>query len=130
MAGREPELLPARGWAPPFAHGGRSPIVRGEVCDGAFVGRFELPKPCGARPRSVVFPCASQVRELFPGRCEPPLVMVLFVERFEFGIAEGGRFCDSSRCRGVIPELAGPLLGEIPERPFTLAVPLAAELPD
>jgi hypothetical protein len=29
-----------------------------------FAGRFELPKPCGARPRSVELPCASQVRPL------------------------------------------------------------------
>ena len=118
---------------------GRSPTLRGEFCAGAFEGRFELPKPCGARPRSVEFPCASQVRELFPDRCGP-LLITLLVERFELGIAEGGRFCESSRCRPVIPELAGefparpfavafPLTPESLNWPFTLAVPLAEEFP-
>jgi hypothetical protein len=66
---------------------------------------------------------------------------VLFVERFEFGIAEGGRFCESSRCRAVVPELAGefstrplalafPLAPELLNWPFTLAVPLAGEFPN
>jgi hypothetical protein len=34
--------------------------------------------------------------------------------RFEFVIDEGGRLCESSRCRGVIPDV----LGMLPGRPF------------
>lgn len=71
---------------------GRSPMLRGEFCPGASEGRFEPPKPCGARPRSVALPCASQVRPL-PGRWEELLFAAgLFAERLPFGIAEGGRF--------------------------------------
>lgn len=132
--GREGALL--RGWPPPPAQGGRSLMMRaefcagalagwfeppkpcdgrsfierGELCAGAFVGRFEPPKPCGARPRSVALPWASQVRE-FPGRCAELFLISLPADRVEFGIAEGGRFCASSRCRAVIPELAFALPG-------------------
>lgn len=133
-------LLPPRDCTPPVAQGGRSLVLRAVPCDGVFAGRFELPKPWGARPRSVVFPCASQFRGLFPERCGP-LLITLLVERFELGIAEGGRFCERSRCRAVIPELAGefcrrplalalPLAAELPNWPFTLAVPLAGEFPN
>ena len=31
-------------------------------------GRLEAPKPCGARPESVVLPCALQERPELPGR--------------------------------------------------------------
>jgi hypothetical protein len=66
---------------------------------------------------------------------------VLFVERFEFGIAEGGRFCESSRWRPVVPELAGefstrppafafPLAPELLTWPFALAVPFTGEFPN
>jgi len=84
-----------------------------------FAGRFELPKPCGARPRSVELPWASQVR---------PLVELFVVARLfaapETG-PEGGLpweswfwrpvvaepFCDSERF-GVWPvRLARLLLG-------------------
>jgi hypothetical protein len=75
---------------------------------------------------------------LFPERCEPLFTMLL-VERFEFGIADGGRSCESSRCRAVIPELAGEFctrpfaLAFAPELlnwPFTLAVPFTGEFPN
>jgi hypothetical protein len=77
---------------------------------------------------------------LLPARCELLLLVELLVERFELGIAEGGRFCESSRCRAVIPELAGefptfpfartfPLAFELPTWPFTLAVPFTGEFP-
>src|SRR5258706_181206 len=38
--------------------------------DGARLDDAPLRKPCGARPRSVAFPCADQVRDplLLPGR--------------------------------------------------------------
>ena len=78
------------------------------------VGRLELSKPAGARPRSVAFPCASQVRGLLPARGEAALPMTLAEARSELVIAEGGRFCESSRWRGLIWEIAGML----PERPF------------
>ena len=77
-------------------------------------GRFELPKPAGARPRSVVLPCASQARGPLPVRCGALLFIVELGVRAEFGIAEGGRFCESSRCRGVVPDV----LGMAPGRPF------------
>src|SRR5215470_1523063 len=116
------EVLPA--FAPPGV--GRSPVVRGAFCAGAFVGRFELPKPCGERPRSVALPCASQVRPL------PARARLLFAERLPFGIAEGGRFCESSRCRAVIPELpefAGALPARFSNWPLVLMLLRAPEFP-
>jgi len=65
---------------------------------------------------------------LFPGRCEE-VAAGLFIGRFELGAAEGGRFCESSCCRAVIPELAGVLPGLSPKPPFALAEPLTGELP-
>ena len=91
-------------------------------------GRLEPPNPCGARPRSEVLPCPSQTRELFPGRCEE-VAAGLFIGRFELGAAEGGRFCESSCCRAVIPELAGALPDLSPKPPLALAGPLTEELP-
>lgn len=105
---------------------GRSPMLRGEFCAGALLGRSE-PKPCGARPRSVALPCASQVRPL-PARCEE-----LLFPAGPLDVAEGGRFCESSRCREVIPELpefAGPLLpGRFSNWPLVLMLLCAPELP-
>ncbi len=118
MEGREGELLPPR-CAPPFADSGRSFITRGEFCAGAFVGRFELPDPCGARPRSVTVPCASQARELFPTRGAELFPVGLFMDRPEFGIAEGGRFCETPPCRGDGAEL----LGAFPKCPLVLDEP-------
>lgn len=103
-------------------------MVRGEFCAGAFVGRFELPNPCGARPRSVELPCASQVRPL-PARLLLPAGPL--VERLP-GIAEGGRFCESSRWRGVIRELeefAGALPGRFWNWPLVLMLLCTPELP-
>lgn len=109
---------------------GRSPMVRGEFCAGALPGRFE-PKPCGARPRSVELPCASQVRPL-PARARLLFAPGPFVERLP-GIAEGGRFCESSRCREVIPELAPELACALPGRfgnwPLILMLLCTPELP-
>ena len=84
------------------------------VCGGGFVGRFEPPKPDGGRPPSLTFPCASQVRELLPARCDAELPIVTLGVRAEFGIAEGGRFCDNSRCRGDTADVFGMVDG----RPF------------
>ena len=54
---REAELAEA----PVPAQGGRLlELVRGVAVE--FAGRFVLPKPCGARPESVLLPCAFQVR--------------------------------------------------------------------
>ena len=81
---------------------------------GALVGRLELPTPAGARPRSVAFPCASQERGLLPARCDVVLPITLAEVRFELVIAEGGRFCESSRWRGeVIWDVPGALLGRL-----------------
>ena len=74
------------------------------ACDGAFSVRLELPKPTGARPRSVEFPCASQVRPELPDA-------LLFEGAFEgareeFVIDEGGRLCESCAWRlfvGALP---------------------------
>jgi hypothetical protein len=75
-----------------------------------------LPNPCGARPRSVVFPCADQFREpLFPGRLDEALP---FAEARPFTplfvLADGGRLLESSRCREDIE----PLLTWLPWRLF------------
>ncbi len=78
------------------------------VCAGTFAAPFELPKPDGAWPRSVALPCASQVRGLLAPRDGGALLLIEALGvRAEFGIAEGGRFCESSRCRGAIAELFG-----------------------
>jgi hypothetical protein len=45
---------------PPRDQGGRSLEFIRAVCGVA--ARFELPNPCGARPESVVLPCAFQLR--------------------------------------------------------------------
>src|SRR5260370_30564281 len=75
---------------------------------GALVGRLELPTPAGARPRSVAFPCASQLRGLLPARCEEVVLPITLAEaRFELVIAEGGRFCERPRWRGVTLEALG-----------------------
>lgn len=111
-------------------------MPRGEFGAGAFVGRLELPKPCGARPRSVALPCASQVRPL-PARARLLFAAGLLVERLPFGMAEGGRFCDSSLWRAVIPELAAEFAGTWPGRfsglfsnwPVTRILLCAPELP-
>jgi hypothetical protein len=102
-------------------------VDRAEFCVGGLLGLFE-PNPCGARPRSVVLPCASQVRELLVGRC-PELPTVPFAERFEFGIAEGGRFCESSCWRAVVASFARALPGLLPTPVFALAEPFTCEWP-
>lgn len=72
------------------------------------LGRFELdPNPCGARPRSVVFPCADQLRDpLLAGRFAEAL---LFTDARPLNpppaFADGGRLLASSRCRAVIAPL-------------------------
>ena len=65
-------------------------------------GRFELPKPCGARPESVVFPCALQER--VP---ELPVRPALYedVERallLPGCVAYGGRLAESSERRPAL----------------------------
>jgi len=53
---------------------------------------LEPPKLCGARPESVLLPCAFQVRVELPGRAE------LFIdapERAPGCVADGGRFEES-----------------------------------
>src|SRR5262249_32978955 len=53
------------------AHGGRSLEFICAVCEGD--GRFVLPKPCGARPESVMLPCAFQER--FEVELRAPLLL-------------------------------------------------------
>ena len=106
-------------------------MVRGEFCAGALPGRSE-PKPCGARPRSVALPCASQARPL-PPRARLLFAGGLFAERLPVGAADGGRFCESSRCRAVISDFAPEFAGALPERfsnwPLTLMLLCALDLP-
>jgi len=68
------------------------------------------------------------VRELLLGRAEL-FPAVPFVERLPFGIAEGGRFWESSRCRAVVPEFAGALPGRFSKAPLTFMLPCTPELP-
>jgi hypothetical protein len=91
-------------------------------------GRFDdaLPNPCGARPRSVVFPCADQLRvPLLVGRLDDAL---LFTDARPFtpalALAEGGRLLASSRCRDDI----APLL-VLAEAPALLRAPKPALFP-
>ena len=136
--------LPPRGLPLP-AHGGRSLKVRacgvelaplcagrGAFWAGALLGRSE-PEPCGARPRSVVLPCASQVRELLPARCAELFPAEPFVDLLAFDVAEGGRFCESSCWRAVIPEFAPEFAGALPGRfsnwPLVLMLLCGPELP-
>jgi hypothetical protein len=53
------------------------------------------------------------------------------MDRLPFGIAEVGRFWESSRCRAVIPALpfAWALPGRFSIAPLTLALPCTPELP-
>jgi len=49
-----------------------------------------------------------------PARCEVVLPITLAEVRLELFIAEGGRFCESSRWRGeVIWDVPGALLGRL-----------------
>ena len=113
---------------PEPAHDGRS------ACAGllpwlelAPLGRLD-PNPCGARPRSVAFPCADQLREpLFAGRLGDVL---LFTDprplNPPFAFADGGRLLERSRCRDDTEPLftsrLGRLFGEA-ELPTPLRAP-------
>lgn len=90
---------------------GRSLRVRGEFWAGALFDRLD-PKPWGARPRSVVLPCASQVRVLLPDR------------------AEGGRFCVISCCRAVAPAFVWALPARLSSPALLLAELLACGFPN
>src|SRR5712671_7375687 len=113
MFDREFPLAGARLFPEP-AHDGRS------ACAGllpwlevAPLGRLE-PNPCGARPRSVAFPCADQFRDPpFAGRFGDVL---LFTDACPLNpppvLAAGGRLLESSRCRDDIAAVFGRLFGE------------------
>lgn len=119
------------------------------VCEVA--GRFEMPKPCGARPESVALPWAFQVRpeaggldellllrELF-GRepaalllIEPlgrePLVLLLneaLGREFCDWAADGGRLDDSCDCRALLNP--GALFPLWPTFPAGLLLPWFAD---
>ena len=121
--GRYVELRPV---APVPAYGGRSeradapPVVE-------FDARLLLPKPWGARPESVVLPCAFQLRPavelLLPGRLEllnEPPARAELVELYEpvpvrpDCVADGGRFAASCEARFELTFEAPLLLN--PER--------------
>lgn len=71
-----------------------------------------VPKPCGARPRSVAVPCAAQVR--------PPFALVTG-RLFAAPAIDGGRPCDSWFWRplaAVLPVVLPKLFGTV-ERPPT-----------
>jgi hypothetical protein len=110
--GREAWPLAAPDGAFERAHGGRLASVRA-ICAGGFAGRVELPKPAGAWPRSVAFPCASHVRGLLPARGDAALPVEALGVCAAFGIAEGGRFCESSRCRGDTEDVFGEFVGRL-----------------
>ena len=59
------ELRCEAGELPVPAHGGRFVEFPRARFVPLFVERFELPNPCGARPESVVLPCALQERPVF-----------------------------------------------------------------
>ena len=75
---------------------------------------MERPKPCGAWPRSVVLPCAAQVRVPFVARCGAlPTDALVEARPLIAALAEGGLLLASSRCRADMAEL---LLETVPRR--------------
>ena len=85
-----------------------------------------LPNPCGARPRSEVFPCADQfLTLLLDGRFADALPFT-DARPVALALAEGGRLLDSSLCRADIEaelfdevEFAAPLRAPNPPALFT-----------
>jgi len=84
-------------------------------------GRLEFPKPAGARPLSVAislrFPNALAITRAL----RRSVAIVALDVRGELGIAEGGRFWDSSRCRGDTADV----FGVVADRPFIAGVSCA-----
>jgi hypothetical protein len=77
---------------------------------------LERPKPCGAWPRSVVFPCADQVRVLFPGRfCDTPALVFAEARPLTPAFAEEGRLLETCCWR---EDAAGLLFDSRPWRTF------------
>ena len=100
---------------PETAHGGRL-LELGRAAD-EFADRFELPKPCGARPESVELPCAFHAREELFGRADE------FTEPDGLEpccMLEGGRLAESCDLRLPLNP------GEVPPGRAVLA---AVELP-
>jgi len=89
------------GAAPEPAQGGRLLVFVGAAA-AEFAGRFELPKPCGARPESVELPCALQAREEVFERADE------FTEPDGLEpccMAEGGRLAESCDWRlALVPD--------------------------
>ena len=126
-----------RGALPLLDEGGRSVRVmppRELLVTFSFDGRLPplLPKPEGARPRSVELPCASQLREfeteLPRGEFElllpkPPRFAFpsAFVRMLLCGLSS-----ESSRCRG---DVAPPFAGELLKRPELAGMLLRPLLP-
>src|SRR6202040_3045635 len=97
-------------------------------CAGTLFGRAPfcaVPNPCGPRPRSVVLPCASQLRPVLGRLTLDPLPVARpMAARLLLAIAplaEGGRLRDSSFCRAVMPELFGEVAPK-PGRPVFACV--------
>jgi hypothetical protein len=119
VAPEELELLDER-FASERAQAGRSDwFPRGAwlVRSGDGPGLFERPKPCGARPRSVVLPCADQLR-VFAGRfAELPTLALAPADARSLAPtpapADGGLLLESSRWRVLI---AGLMLLDAPPR--------------
>jgi len=85
-------------------------------------GLLELPKPCGARPRSVELPCASQVCVPLVIRWLEGLFGLPFCMRMLLLPADDGRSRERSFWRPKAPPLFGerfePVFGEkFPARP-------------
>lgn len=95
--------------APPEpAQGGRL-LLFVRAAEVEFAGRLLLPKPCGARPESVLLPCALQAREevfeCAAGFTEPDV-------REPCCIAEGGRLAESCDWRLALNPGEAPILGD------------------
>ena len=107
------------------AQGGRLLEFIRVVCE--VPGRFELPKPCGARPESVELPCAFQARPEACGR--EALLLKEPLGRADCDCpADGGRFDESCDCREPLKVCA--LFPPRPKFPAGLLPRLAEKEPE
>jgi hypothetical protein len=111
------------------AQGGRSDRFIRAACAEPPAGLLDWPKPRGAWPRSVVLPCAAQVRVPLLARWGTLLLCVLLIAPGMFRIDDGGLLLANCRWRAVIASVLDIVVewpvpaGEFGETARWLAVP-------